>query len=309
MLQSKITNASFVKQNPNWMRMKRIILILLFITYQVSLAQSKSDTMNVTDQATGLKQGYWQEYNSTLHRQGYSNDKLVQEGRYADSKKKGPWKEYYPNGKIKNKITFENNRPNGYAIMYHDNGKISEEGLWQNNRWVGDYKLYYDNGQVAQEFKFNKTGKREGPQVYYYENGQKMIEGTWAEGKEAGEVKEYYENGDVRDIKKFNGGTIDVASSKHFEPKKPLPKETNTVKETPKLVAKVDEKPNMPNQVFNGEGKWTLYNKNKQISKDGMFSKNRLVEGKAYYYSDDGILTRIAVYKDGKYVGDTVIED
>jgi antitoxin component YwqK of YwqJK toxin-antitoxin module len=62
-------------------------------------------------------------------------------------------------------------------------------------------------------------------------------------------------------------------------------------------------------KVFNGEGYWKLYNANKQVSKDGTFSKSRLVDGKVYFYSSDGILTRIAVYKDGKYVGDAVVEE
>ena len=61
--------------------------------------------------------------------------------------------------------------------------------------------------------------------------------------------------------------------------------------------------------MFNGEGYWKLYNVNKQISKDGTFSKNRLIDGKVSYYSSDGILIRIAVYKDGKYVGDAIIEE
>ena len=34
-----------------------------------------------------------------------------------------------------------------------------------------------------------------------------------------------------------------------------------------------------------------------------------MIEGKLYYYNSDGILTRIAIYKDGKYVGDAVSEE
>jgi antitoxin component YwqK of YwqJK toxin-antitoxin module len=30
--------------------------------------------------------------------------------------------------------------------------------------------------------------------------------------------------------------------------------------------------------------------------------------GKAYIYNEDGILIRIAMYKDGQYIGDTQIE-
>jgi antitoxin component YwqK of YwqJK toxin-antitoxin module len=293
--------------------MRKLALILLFVIYKIGIAQSyelfNKDTINVVD-LEGKKQGFWIIFNRVKKLPDYKDDQKVEEGKFLDSKKEGLWKEYFANGNVKNKITFKANRPNGYAIIYHENGKVSEEGLWKGNRWVGNYKLYYENGQVQQEFKFNETGKREGPQKYYHENGQLMIEGTWGpDGKESGIIKEYYENGDLRAEKNFNGGTLDPATSKTYDPKKPIV-EASSEPVVPKIVVdKEKEKPNIPTQLFNGEGKWTLYNKNKQISKDGEFSKGRLVDGKVYNYTDDGILVRIAVYKDGKYVGDAVIED
>jgi antitoxin component YwqK of YwqJK toxin-antitoxin module len=292
--------------------MKKAILILLFITCKIGIAQSfeliGNDTINFTD-AFGKKQGKWIILNKDLHRPGYADDQKVEEGRFFDSKKGGIWKEYYPNSTIKSIITYENNRPSGYAKMYHDNGKIKEEGLWKNNRWVGDYKLYYENGQVQQAFKFNVNGKREGVQTYFYDNGQVMIAGNWQEGKEAGVLKEYYENGEIKSEKNFNNGTMDEASVKNYDPKKPIIKAPEAaVEESPPIVGQKTEKDNL-GKAFNGEGYWKLYNSNKQISKDGIFSKNRLMDGKVYHYSPDGILTRIAVYKDGKYVGDSIIEE
>ena len=41
----------------------------------------------------------------------------------------------------------------------------------------------------------------------------------------------------------------------------------------------------------------------------GEFKDNRLMNGKWYIYDDNGILLRIAVYKDGIYVGDTQPEN
>ncbi|MCW3105476.1 MAG: hypothetical protein JWO09_3916 [Bacteroidetes bacterium] len=294
--------------------MRKAVLIMLFITCKIAIAQSfelaGKDTLNFTD-ANGKKQGKWVIKNITLHKPCYADDQVVEEGKFVDSKKTGPWKEYYCNKNVKSVITYENNRPNGYAKMYHDNGKIKEEGLWKNNRWVGDYKLYYDNGQVQQAFKFNASGKREGPQTYYYENGQVMIEGSWAEGKEAGILKEYYPNGDIKSEKSFNDGNIDIAKTKTYEPKKPIPvmKPEEKVEAPPVVVNKGVDKPNQSQGSFNGEGQWKLYNANKQVSKDGFFVKNRLIDGKVYYYDNDGILTRIAVYKGGKYVGDAVVEE
>lgn len=288
--------------------MKKAFLILFFVAGNIAIAQSSvgKDTTNFTD-ANGKKQGKWIILNKDVHKECFKDDQKVEEGKYLDSKKTGPWKEYYCNTNVKSVVTYENNRPNGYAKMYHENGKIKEEGLWKNNRWVGDYKLYYDNGQVQQAFKFNTTGKREGKQEYFYENGQVMIEGNWAEGKEAGVLKEYHENGDIKSEKNFNGGTLDVASVKTYAPKKPIVKSTETKVESPPVVVSKSETVNMGK--FNGEGYWKLYNSNKQVSKDGTFSKNRMIDGKVYSYDSDGILTRIAVYKGGKYVGDAVMEE
>ncbi|MCE9538190.1 MAG: toxin-antitoxin system YwqK family antitoxin [Bacteroidetes bacterium] len=297
--------------------MKKVFLIVLIIASNLAFAQTYemagTDTINLTD-VSGKKQGKWIVTNKMVHKPCYTDDQKVEEGIFESSKKIGIWTEYYCNNNLKSKITYENNRPNGYAIMYHENGKPKEEGLWKNNRWVGDYKLYYENGQVQQAFKFNTTGKRAGDQKYYYENGQTMIEGSWAEGKEAGILKEYYENGDLKSEKNFADGFLDVASVKTYEPKKPIIKEVvkevvvDPIKVAPIEVDKGIEKVNS-GKPFDGEGKWKLYNKNKQVSKDGVFHSNKLIDGKVYIYNTNGILTRIALYKGGKYIGDSVIEE
>lgn len=196
--------------------------------------------------------------------------------------------------------------------MYHENGKISEEGNWKNNRWVGNYKLYYENGQVQHQFVFNASGKREGAQTYYYENGQVAIEGNFVNGKESGVIKEYHENGDLKAEKNFNDGAVDVASIKEYEPKKPIVKiKEAPVDNAPKVVLNADEKPNGATTkgplVLNGQN--ITYNKNKQITKDGIFKDNRLMDGKAYIYDENGILQRIAKYRNGVYVGDAPIEN
>lgn len=273
-----------------------------------------TDTINKTD-LTGKKQGKWILYGK--HKPGgcYAADKKAEEGKYVDNRKVGIWFEYFCNGNVKCKLTFVNGRPDGYAQMFHENGKISEEGNWKNNRWVGNYKLYYENGQVQHEFVFNNSGKRDGPQKYFYENGQVAIEGNFANGKEAGIIKEYYETGDIKAEKNFTDGNVDVASIKEFQPKKPIPaKSDSPLENAPVVKVKDDERPNEAVKketkgplILNGEYK--LYNKNKQITKDGIFVNSRFMDGKSYMYDDNGILQRIAVYKNGVYVGDAQVEN
>ncbi len=298
--------------------MKKIYLILIFLVYQVSRAQSQSyefgatnkDTINLID-ALGKKQGKW--VIKGKHKPGtcYAPDQKIEEGKYADNRKIGKWFEYYCNGNMKNQLTFQNGRPDGYAIMYHESGKISEEGNWKNNRWTGPYKLYYENGTPQHEFNFNASGKREGPQVYKYENGQVAVEGNFINGKEAGVIKEYHENGDIKAEKTYNDGAVDVASIKEFEPKKPIIKiKEGPIDNAPKqAVVKSDEKVNgaVTRGPLNGQN--TTYNKNKLIAKDGIFKDNRLMDGKDYIYDENGILLRIAKYRNGIYIGDAPIEN
>ena len=270
------------------------------------------DSINIID-FTGLKQGRWIIFGKTKPNTCYQPTSKIEEGKYADNKKNGIWKEYFCNGNTKNKITFQNGRPDGYAIMYHENGKISEEGTWKTNKWVGNYKLYYDNGNVQQEFTFNPGGKREGAQKYYYEDGTTQIEGNWASGKESGVVTEYYPNGDVKKTVNYNNGDADVASIKTFDSKKPVKDiPVEAIDKSKKAVAVVkeetlqDPKAKGPSML---NGYYVLYNKNRQKTKDGTFKENRLMDGKNYIYNQDGILKRIEIYKEGVYIGDAQIDD
>jgi antitoxin component YwqK of YwqJK toxin-antitoxin module len=272
------------------------------------------DTVNKVD-GSGKKQDKWVLLGK--HKPGtcYMLEQKAEEGKYLDNKKVDRWLEYYCNGNMKNQLTFVNGRPDGYAKLYHENGKISEEGMWKNNRWMGNYKLYYPNGVVQHEFVFNANGKREGVQKYYYENGQLAIEGAFANGKESGLIKEYYENGDLKAEKNYLDGAVDLASIKEFQPKKPIVIEADKPLTAPVIKVAADEKPNEAalKKAARGplvlNGQYTLYNKNKQISKDGVFKDNQFIEGKSYMYDENGILTRVAVYKNGMYVGDTQVEN
>ena len=121
----------------------------------------------------------------------------------------------------------------------------------------------------------------------------------------------YYENGDLRDKKVFNDGTIDPKETEIYAPKKPLPpkKEEPISKEPPKIVDKGKEQTNAAYKPFDGNGYAKLFLPGARLSKDGTFKNYRLIDGKDYVYNTDGILEKIAVYKEGKYVGDAPIED
>jgi len=230
----------------------------------------------------------------------------VEKGNYKDSQKIGVWTEFYPNANKKSELTYVNNRPNGPAVMYNENGTKSEEGTWVGTRWVGPYKLYYEDGTPRQQFNYSQIGQREGTQTYLHPNGKVAITVDMKGGKEQGWKKEYDENGNLIRETYFNDGVIDPSQTKTYDvpaakaPEK-APEETQAAKAPAPVVTDPNFKPNKG--TFTGEGDWILYS-NGQITMKGTFHNKKLITGEQRIYDNNGILTQIKLYKDGKYVGD-----
>ncbi len=282
--------------------MKKVVLIILFITCKVLLAQSfeviGQDTVNFID-AGNLKQGHWIIFNKIKKLPNCPDGAKVEEGKYTDSKKIGLWKQFFCNGKVKNELTYNNNRPSGYAKFYYDNGKISEEGVWENNRWVGSYKYYYENGQISNEFTYNDQGKREGAQKYYHPNGKVMIEGSWKDGKEAGLLKKYNEDGSLKSEENYADGKMDPATSKFYD-KKDAP----IVKEEPKKIEEpIKEEPKkVEAPTLFSDGYHKSYYKPGQVAKDGDWKNGKLYAGKEFIYEMDKLIKTIT-WSEGKVTG------
>lgn len=294
--------------------MKRLLILLIICACFVPETQAQSyellngDTINKV--VAGRRQGKWIVKADAIKNPEFNEGALVEEGIYSSSRKEGLWKTYFPNGKIKSEITYEKGRPKGPYILYYDNGKVEEQGDWERTKNTGDFKRYHTNGNTSQDFHFTAEGKRSGEQKYYYENGNLRLEGTWNNGQETGEMREYYENGDLMSVKKFNDGVLDKESVEVYAPKSPqqdpLEREIENGKDM-KVTATKEETPNQGG--FDGNGYKKLFNRNKQIAKDGTFVNYRLMDGKQYIYDEDGILQQIMIFKNGRFVGNGVIEE
>lgn len=287
------------------------ILSLLFSTtlYSQSFEILDGDTINKVD-VNGKRQGKWIIKAKSRVDNGYKDGQVIEEGEYSNTRKKGIWKKYYPDGSIKSEITYVNSRPKGPYTLYYPNGNIEEQGNWARTKNTGSFKRFHSNGKIAQDFTFTEGGKRTGKQTYYYENGNVRLEGTWTEGLESGEMKEYYENGDLMAVKNFANGVLDKASVESYAPKSPIKDPVKKVVSEGKDIKVTAEKTEQPNQgTFNGNGYKQLFNANKQIAKDGTFKNYRLMDGKQYVYDENGLLKQIMIFKEGRYIGDGVIEE
>lgn len=267
-----------------------------------------TDTINKID-ISRKRQGYWMIKAKPPKFKDYPVGNLVEEGSYVNSRKEGLWKHYFPSTKLKSEITYKGSRPFGPYKLYYENGKLEEDGNWERTKNTGNFKRYHENGQLSQNFTFTPSGKRSGKQVYYYPNGKLRLEGTWNEGLESGEQKEYYENGDLMSVKKFNGGTMDPASVQTYASKTPVKDAVKKMVDEGKEIKITASKEDEANQGgFDGNGYKKLFNRNKQIAKDGIFENFRLVDGKNYKYDENGILIQIMIFKGGRYIGNGVIQ-
>ena len=274
-----------------------------------------NDTINRVD-VNNLRQGAWKVFGDMLDDHKFKNDQLVEEGEYQNNRKQGVWVTYFPNGQEHTIIDYRNGRPNGDYKVFYENGQLEEEGTWSRNRNTGDFKRFYENGSKHQEFVFNISGKRDGVQKYYHDNGQLMIVGTIEDGKEVGEFKEYYKDGSLKSVKYFDEpGKVNHEKTKTYkEQGNPVATKVEIETVDPTKVAKVEQgaKQNEAEKKinpFNGNGNHTLYNSNRQISQKGFFKNYKLIDGLYYKYDENGILKNIEKYKNGKYVGDSPIEE
>lgn len=295
---------------------RQVLVFSLVIAFGVAFGQQtyEGQTVNQIDEE-GKKTGLWVILGKDQTKPGYQPDQVVEKGEYASGRKTGLWTLFYPSNTVKSEITYSNGRPRGPYKVYYENGQLEEDGNWRSNRNTGAFKRYYEDGQVAQDFNFSPGGKREGEQIYYYENGQVMIQGNWNGGKESGELKRWYDNGELKSVQYFDEGKSDPTKTKTYgDPEQlasadpePIPQPTESGVKTTVVVNTQKEKPNVGR--FDGNGKHTLYNKNKQVTQKGLFVNGKLKDGEIRRYNKDGILEKIEVYKNFGYVGDGVVTE
>lgn len=286
--------------------------VLLFSTLNVVATSSLPDNsiekkQNFTD-SQGRRQGYWVIVGAFSSDYGYSQNQKVEEGEYLDNKRTGVWKKYYPTGSLQSEINYVENHPYGHYTTYHPNNRVEESGYWKANKNTGDFKRFHENGQLAQDFNFNSKGKRDGLQQYFYPDGTLQLTVEIENGVAHGIYRSYYPNGAIREEKRITNGETEPGSVTHFS----LPRESKKEVIVPDLPESEttpinSDKPNLG--IFKSTGFNTLYNRSKQITQVGDFFEGRLWNGKWYKYDENGILRKVEIYKEGRFIGYGIIDD
>lgn len=286
-----------------------LFLLGLLLVVPPSFAQANTasvDSLNRVDEL-GRKQGYWRFVAPATDKPGYTDGALVEEGSYANSKRIGTWRRYWPNGKLMSEISYQMGRPKGDYRTFYPSGNVEEQGSWDLDRNTGKFQRYHPNGKLAQDFVFNSNGQRDGEQKYYHDNGELAVTVHIKEGREEGTLKRYTPDGQLLQVAEFNGGVINEANSRYI---RSVPKAADVKPEQNAPIAPAVTAEEKPNAVAFRQNGWnTLYDQQLRLSQQGEFKNGRLWDGKRYTYDSDGLLTRIQIFKAGKYFGDAAITD
>lgn len=283
-----------------------IVLLTLLLVANGASAQvgtAVPDTLNKLDEA-GRKQGWWKVVGPVKDKPDYTAGKLYEEGRYADNRRVGVWKRYWPNGKVMSQINYVMGLPKGPYTTYYPDGTTEEQGTWDLDRNTGGFKRWHANGKLSQEFLFDNYGTRDGEQKYYHENGQLEVDVHIKQGREEGTLKRYFPNGELAEVAEFHDGV--ASSSKSFQPKSKMPV-ILAADAKPAPDKTPDETPNAT--AFQVNGMNTLYDMQHRLAQQGEYRNGRLWNGKVYKYDRNGILFRVEAYVDGRYAGNAVLTE
>ncbi|MCB9198636.1 MAG: hypothetical protein H6600_09255 [Flavobacteriales bacterium] len=276
------------------------------------------DPINQTD-VNGKKNNWWIITGYMRNMSDYCPECVIEEGNYQLNRKVGLWYRYYPSGNIKNKIFYKNGKANGPFETYYPDGKLEEKGIWSGKSYTIDTAFKYLN----EYFSPDSLGR-----YTYYSSGC---------------VREIHYNYNsiatryayLDDCNNSKYGTLDTSIIVKSTPyissppyivqwKSPTyedanPKQTKSeiyiYKNDPPIEKKeIPFDSISPNKsiafhcVDIGEPYAKCYNENKDILLEGEFKEDKLSNGKYYIYDEYGLLERIAVFKEGMYVGDDVVE-
>ncbi|HLP11707.1 MAG TPA: hypothetical protein VK177_07200 [Flavobacteriales bacterium] len=244
--------------------------ILYISFFLLSFKGFSQDTLNRT--IDGKKVGWWKIYGSNKFWKGRGYDSLavVEEGAYDKGKKRGNWTQYYPSGKLKSVIEYKSGRPSGHFKTYYENGCLEEEGTWKNNRYEGDFKRYAADscGKLIQTKYFDPNRKPEEKPKIINSHGTSRTELIY----------------DVKDTTRY--------------------RELNR-----KYNKQVEESScKMPDPVTIRDGYAKYYDSCKNLVLDGEFKNGKLYNGKWYKYEKNGLILKVEIWKNGKYVGDGQLE-
>lgn len=268
------------------MKMHTIYSKLLFVGTGLLFAFniSAQDTLNQLDKDY-YRNGYWilNMDNTPLKSK---NETFYSEGYYDHGYRTGIWQTFI-DGKLRSRELYENMRIDKY-IKYDEEGNVIEMGILDKDGFLieGNRAEYDDRHYLKSRMNLGKKGKILNGEYYdaHYE--------CWFTFKDS--LGKYYT---------FPSKDCDSLKLKKEKPPKTCDPENLPIEKKKEIVpmdTKKEEK-TPPDNI-------KIPKNSKPITEDGEYKDGKLWNGKKYIYDKNGLLEKIEIYKEGKYVGDAEID-
>ena len=193
-------------------------------------------------------------------------------------------KSYWDNGQLKSELRYQGEVLEGVSTWYFPNGSPQMEVHYTNNQMDGSLRRWYENGNLMEE-SWYRGGVQDSVFRSYSLKGTLDTEAYYKDGQLDGDYRRWYENGQVFQEGRYVEGMMD-GSWMLFYP-------------DGSLGAKAD--------FDRGTGVQTGYDQSGYKCLVTPYVAN-VKHGREIYYNPDGRVTRVAVFEDGEWVRDEILE-
>lgn len=299
--------------------MIKLVYITFFNCLFANAAFAAVDTINRID-ASGERFGYWVIDASNNPISINSKDKY-KEGTYKKGRKEGTWICYHKDGQTPRLIgEYQDNRPSGVYFRFDFKGKliqassvprnINKAQVVDSKNDIFSCRLMFHNfemvaGQVFFEKKAFKT-----PYSLQIWTEQTLRENkvyttqedyTWLDQNYSNLFTKYL-NCRIPQNFKIQNEEIQKVVDKVNQTQIAT---TETVENKNAVLAPYVTNPRVAKGLrFQMNGFNKLYTETNEIWIDGLFQNGQLKDGKVFVYDRDGVLLRVRIFKEGKYVSD-----
>lgn len=282
----------------------------------------------------GKKTGEWKSY--------HSNGKIKSVVEFKNNRPQGKYRKYYDNGQLEEDGIFIRVHHLDTFKRYHPNGKMMELKFFNTNgKNDGDIYRWYENGKLELKYRV-VNGVEDGKLERYYPNGELQEKRYYVNGWAVADSVEWHnlkskQNVDstsfnhpvpAKDLKynklyDKNGNLIwegEFYNGKIYNGKKYIYNDKNEIQriesyrdglyvgDVPLEIKSDGNKSNNTGLNVKDGYPGRVPNDSKRLEQDGEFKDGKLWNGKWYRYDKNGLLIKIEIYKEGKYVGDAKLD-
>jgi len=185
------------------MHLRTIVLILIILSCQLSLAQPTTIKPVITYHSNGQKkvESYYKNGKlDSVYREWTKDGRIKIEGFYNDGKRIGTWLSWdrsVGNKNLEETLYQEGKKKSGYAFMsFHDDSlnKMNEKFIEYGTVTKVKQLSWHRNGKLARE-RFYSGSKMDSTDTSWDEQGNLVVESRFKDGKYHGKHTNWYSNG------------------------------------------------------------------------------------------------------------------